>query len=29
MVVYNSDVSGIPHVYLAMIPDDMLEELAR
>ncbi|MFE5320837.1 oligogalacturonate lyase family protein [Paenibacillus sp. NPDC056579] len=29
MVVYNSDVTGIPHIYLAAIPDEMLEELAR
>lgn len=29
LVVYNSDVSGIPHVYLAHIPAEMMEELAR
>ncbi|WP_028547398.1 oligogalacturonate lyase family protein [Paenibacillus sp. UNC451MF] len=29
MVVYNSDVSGIPNVYLAHIPDELLAELAQ
>lgn len=28
LVVYNSDESGIPHVYMACIPDDMLAEMA-
>ncbi|MEK3723057.1 oligogalacturonate lyase family protein [Paenibacillus sp. FSL H8-0034] len=29
MVVYNSDAGGIPNVYLAVIPDDMLAELTE
>jgi hypothetical protein len=29
MVVYNSDAGGIPNVYLAVIPDAMLAELAE
>lgn len=29
LVVYNSDATGIPHVYMAKVPDDMREELAR
>jgi Tol biopolymer transport system component len=29
LVVYNSDVSGIPHVYIAAIPEEMLAELSE